>query len=705
MKRYSKGLMDCLLGLSFLILTFSLFWGCGKSAYLYYEEAEKYANKGDYKTAIEEYKKAIDEFPENITFRKNLAYLYYQTEDYQSCISELKKISKIESDNAQVISDLRHVQIKIAQDYEENDKPDKAVAVYEELLKNEPENSVILKKLINLNRKLGNESKLIAYLEKVPPDSDMYSAALSQTTAINIKNRNYLKAIENVKKLIKLKPDNINMRYVLVSLYRKTKQYGLAIEQLWEINRNLPELQRAEVQKEIKDGYLSQAAAFEMKNKLKQAAKAYEKALKFDLDDNMLHHKLGNLYYQMEQYARAKRHFQKASDLYGINNVAYLHYMHSRPQGATLQGMFQEIEMSNADALKEFKEFLRECAKRYNIELSLIVALIKAESSLRPDSVSRTGNVGLMQLGVAAAEDIGLRVDDVVDERYDPKKNIIAGVRYLSMMIDRYDGVITEALSAYNAGPNSVKSGTIPNYNETRGLVAKVVHQMERYEKYPDELERDINILATNVIEYQDNRTEMVLDSRVKEAIDMLEKAKSNPIALFNLALLYDEIEQNSQACELYQQLLESPFVTDLSLQQITSTARLNLAYNKLMDGEYESAYSLLKDVEIDKPQYRYEAGLVFAALRKFDKSLEYLTGEFGSLTPEQRVSVYNTLGYVYLKSGKLSNARENFEKALKIEPEDLFASQGIAFTELIANAPGLTDKHSLLTSIVYNLD
>lgn len=687
-EKYKVGIVDCILSLFFLFLVSSLFWGCGKSTYLYYEEAEEYANKSYYRIAIEKYREAINEFPENITLRKNLAYLYYQRKDYENCISELKNILEIEPDNSQVVEDLRHAQIKMAQNYEEDYKLEKAVAVYEKLLKSESENIEILRQLINLNRKLRNESKLILYLKKVPSDSDMYSAALSQLLSIEIRNHNYQNAVETTKKLIKLNPDNIDMRYVLVSLYQKTEQSELAIEQLEEIARDFSESQRAETQKELKNGYLSQAVAFEMKDKLEYAAKTYEKVLELDPDDKMLHHKLGNLFYQMGQYDKAEKHFQEASRLYGMNNAAYLHYMHSHenvPQ--------RKVKVPDINSLKEFKRFLRECVKEYNIELSLVVALIKAESYFEPEAISRTKNVGLMQLGVATATDLGLRVDKLVDERYDPEKNIIAGVKYLRMMLDRYDGVITEALSAYNAGPAKVRSGMIPNYDETRGLIAKVVHQAERYEKYPKELERDIDILATNVIEYQE--TEIVVDSRIKEAIDMFEKAKSNPVALFNLALLYDEIGQNNRASELYQQLLEDSSVNDKSL---LSTVRLNLAYNKFIDGEYDSAYSLLKGTEIDTPQYYYEMGLILAALGRTAQAVKYLTDE---LCPDS-VAVYNTLGYLYIKSDSLSDARENFEKALKTEPKNAFASQGIALTELIANLRNSVDKNRILSGIVY---
>ena len=49
-----------------------------------------------------------------------------------------------------------------------------------------------------------------------------------------------------------------------------------------------------------------------------------------------------------------------------------------------------------------------------------------------------------------------------VEDPFDPEQNIEGGVKYLSGLTDKYNGDIEKALAAYNAGPNRVDAGRIP---------------------------------------------------------------------------------------------------------------------------------------------------------------------------------------------------------------------------------------------------
>jgi len=101
---------------------------------------------------------------------------------------------------------------------------------------------------------------------------------------------------------------------------------------------------------------------------------------------------------------------------------------------------------------------------------ALVLAVIAVESAGRESAVSRAGAQGLMQLIPATAA----RFD--VSDAFDPGQNITGGVRYLSWLLDEFDGDPVLALAGYNAGENAVKdAGGVPSFAETRAYVPMVV--------------------------------------------------------------------------------------------------------------------------------------------------------------------------------------------------------------------------------------
>jgi soluble lytic murein transglycosylase-like protein len=119
----------------------------------------------------------------------------------------------------------------------------------------------------------------------------------------------------------------------------------------------------------------------------------------------------------------------------------------------------------------ELERIVQETASRHHVDLELVRAVIAAESGWRPDAVSRAGALGLMQLVPGTAGDMG------VTNAFDPAQNVNGGVKYLRMLLERYNGDLDKALAAYNAGPTAVdRANGVPNYPETRAYVQKVTN-------------------------------------------------------------------------------------------------------------------------------------------------------------------------------------------------------------------------------------
>lgn len=108
-------------------------------------------------------------------------------------------------------------------------------------------------------------------------------------------------------------------------------------------------------------------------------------------------------------------------------------------------------------------------ARQYRLDPALLRAVVKAESDFDPGAVSRKGAVGLMQLMPHTA------AHHRVADPFDPIQNIRAGAKQLRRLVNRYDGNLSLALAAYNAGAQRVKGNKVPRIRETRAYVHKVL--------------------------------------------------------------------------------------------------------------------------------------------------------------------------------------------------------------------------------------
>ncbi|MFE4569942.1 lytic transglycosylase domain-containing protein [Paenibacillus chitinolyticus] len=131
-----------------------------------------------------------------------------------------------------------------------------------------------------------------------------------------------------------------------------------------------------------------------------------------------------------------------------------------------------------------YRGIFSDVSSKTGIDVNLLGAIAKAESSFNQNSKSHVGATGLMQLMPATAKSLGVNPND-------PAQNVLGGATYIGYQLKKY-GNVQLALAAYNAGPGNVdkaikKAGSrewnaVSKYlpKETQNYVPKVMSNMGR---------------------------------------------------------------------------------------------------------------------------------------------------------------------------------------------------------------------------------
>src|SRR5262249_47543630 len=148
-----------------------------------------------------------------------------------------------------------------------------------------------------------------------------------------------------------------------------------------------------------------------------------------------------------------------------------------RPEVARVEGTEGDAKPGedHIDTQAGMDAFIKKVSARYNVPPDVVAAVIEAESEFNPRAVSHRGARGLMQLMPKTAKTLG------VDDPFDPRENIEAGLRHLRAPLDRFGDNLPLVLAAYNAGEVAViKHRGVPPYRETRAYVNRIMKRLDR---------------------------------------------------------------------------------------------------------------------------------------------------------------------------------------------------------------------------------
>ena len=117
-----------------------------------------------------------------------------------------------------------------------------------------------------------------------------------------------------------------------------------------------------------------------------------------------------------------------------------------------------------------FDQFIRQASNRYEVDETLIRAIIEVESSYRPDVISKSNAVGLMQIkastdGRDAYREKGRNGEPSTRELLDQQNKIDIGTTYIRIIRDQHLAGITD--------PQTLNYATIVSYVNGAGALLR----------------------------------------------------------------------------------------------------------------------------------------------------------------------------------------------------------------------------------------
>lgn len=220
-------------------------------------------------------------------------------------------------------------------------------------------------------------------------------------------------------------------------------------------------------------------------------------------------------------------------------------------QTTTAQSSAQSSNSNFAAYIKvptSLYDIFQKASQTYNVPLNLLMAVGKTESNFRTDAVSSHGAQGVMQLMPATAAELG------VTNSFDPEQNIMGGAKYLSQMLEKFNGNTTLACAAYNAGANNVtKYSGVPPFKETQNYVKIIADYMNQGVTAPTDIltNTSANSMSQNIVSKGIESTSPSTETALEELFSYDDYLRFLDIYLNQILNINTSSSNDSQESEL----------------------------------------------------------------------------------------------------------------------------------------------------------
>lgn len=148
---------------------------------------------------------------------------------------------------------------------------------------------------------------------------------------------------------------------------------------------------------------------------------------------------------------------------------------------ALMDFMLPKFRGSGYADTTSYDALIAQTARQNGVEPELVKAVIAVESRFKPGAVSGVGARGLMQVMPDTGDFVGVPNSGASVER-----NVLAGVRYMKYLLNRFNGDVVNMAAGYNAGDGRViRNGGVPQIQETYDYVRRILAHYAYYKMHP----------------------------------------------------------------------------------------------------------------------------------------------------------------------------------------------------------------------------